>query len=288
MASMAWASSGILINLITAKTGIPAVNLAFWRDFSSFIVLLSSLILFRSDLLKVRKQDLPYFFWMGVISIGVFHVLWNISVVLLGAGLATVFQSNAPVFVSFLAWIIFNESLTIRKLIAVFLSMTGTVFVSGISGLGDFELSAGSVVIAIAAALAYGSFSLFGKKLTQDYNNLTILCYIFGFAALSLSPYQFLKPFSIINLSSAYLEFVFLILIATIGGFILYTMGLKRFQASSASITATSEVIFAGVFAYIILQERFNAPQVIGALLIIASVIFVSIPQEMKKDRLAR
>jgi drug/metabolite transporter (DMT)-like permease len=285
LAAMSWATSGILINIITAKTNIPALNLAFWRDFGTFLVLFVGLLIFQPELLRIRSGDLPYLVGMGVISIAVFHVLWNISVVMLGASLGTVLQSNAPIFVSILAWIFFQEPFTFRKLTALAFSVLGTVFSSGIFGVGEVQVAPVGLLLALLAAISYGSLSLFGKKLAREINPLTNLVYIFGFAALVLSPFQFYRPFPWSDIVTVLPELFGLIFIPTIIGFLLYTIGLKFLAASIASITATTEIIFAAILAYVLLNERLDTLQILGAVCIILGVVLVSLPRNHKKQR---
>jgi drug/metabolite transporter (DMT)-like permease len=76
-----------------------------------------------------------------------------------------------------------------------------------------------------------------------------------------------------------------LILITTVSGFALYTIALGFLEASIASITATSEIVFAAVLAYFILGEKMDIWQIFGAVLIISGVILVSLPNGDHKQK---
>jgi drug/metabolite transporter (DMT)-like permease len=121
--------------------------------------------------------------------------------------------------------------------------------------------------------------------LTGAYNPWTILLYIFGFASLTLLPFQILNPSPFPYQFPALMYFIGLILLSTIGGFALYTTALGRLQASIASITATSEIAFAAVLAYFILGEKLDIWQIFGAVLIISGVILVSLPNGNHKQK---
>ena len=288
LATTFWGTSGIFISLVVLNWDISAVSLAFWRDLSTFLTLLLGLAIFRPALLRVKRRDLPWLLAMGAVSIGFFHVLWNTSVLLIGASVSTVIQSNAPIFVTIMAWVIFKESLTSRKITAVALSVVGTVLISGVLGMSDIRFSNLGLLASLFSAIFYGSFSLFGKKLTGDYNPWTILLYIFGFATLTLLPFQISNPSPFPYQPPALFYFAGLILIATISGFALYTTALSRLQASIAAITATSEIVFAAVYAYFILSERMDFWQILGAVLVVSGVVLVSLPNGNKKAKLAK
>ena len=288
LATVCWSTSSILINLIYQNFSIPAVSLAFWRDLSTFIVLLVGILIFQPTLLKIKRSDLPWFMAMGAISIGLFHVTWNRSVVLLGASIATVMQSNAPIFVTVIAWLFLGEALTSRKAFAVILAVTGTVLCSGIIDAGGQEITIPGLTIGLVGAIAYGTYPLFGKKLAGNYSQWTILFYIFTFGWLTLLPFQFNMPlpWPVPGITLGY--FAAFILISTIGGFGIFTLALKWIQASVASITATSEIVFAAVLAYFILGERLGIWQILGAVLVISGVILVSLPNGRLKRKIPK
>ncbi len=285
VATLCWSTSGIFINLITDATGISAVGLAFWRDLSTFLILFGGLSLIQPQYLTVQREDLPWLMAMGAISIGTFHILWNTSVVVIGASLATVMQSNAPIFVTVMAWFLFKEPLTTKKITAVILAAVGTFFIAGIHGQGNIQVTTSGMLIALGSAITYGTLSLFGKKLSGNYSSWTILLYIFGFGTLTLLPFQFNRSMPSNITPDVILLFLGFLLISTISGFGLYTSGLQKLQASVASITATTEILFAAVLAYIFLNERLDVWQIMGSIFIISGVVLVSIRSNRKTNR---
>ncbi len=279
-ATICWGTSGIFINLIIRQGELTAVGLAFWRDLTTSIILLLGILIIKPKLLIVKKKDLPWLIGMGSISIGIFHVFWNKAVVMIGVSLATVVQSNAPIFVTVMAWFLFGEKITFKKNIAVVLAAVGTILVSGVRGVGEWKIVPIGLLIALGSAITYGSLSLFGKKLSADYSALTIMFYIFSFGTMTLFAVQLGKPDPWPSTSDFLPLFVGFVLFSTIVGFTLYTTSLKFLPASVASITASSEIFFASSFAYIFLDERMDLWQILGSVLIIAGVILVSLAKE--------
>lgn len=284
-ATLCWSTSGIFINLITQSSGISAEGLAFWRDLTTSLLLLLGILLINPGLLRVKRQDIPWLVGMGAISIGAFHIMWNKAVVILGASLATVVQCNAPVFVTIMAWFLFQEVITTRKIIAVVLAAAGTILVSGVNFSGEWKIAPLGLIIALGSAITYGTLSLFGKKLSGNYNSWTIMFYIFSIGSVTLFIYQLGQPAPWPQGSGVIPWFIGFVLISTIIGFGLYTMALRKLPASVASITATTEILFASFMGYIFLQERMDAVQVVGALLIISGVILVTLAKEKKTTK---
>jgi len=283
VAAACWSTSGIFINLIVNNSGITPIGLAFWRDIGTFACLLVGLLIFRRDLLRVKRKDLPWLLIMGAFSIGFFHVMWNTSVTTIGASVSTVMQSNAPIFVTVLAWLIWKEPLTPRKIAAIVLAAVGTALISRLDNFSQSDITTLGIFIGLGAALAYGSFSLFGKKLSGSYSSWTILVYVFGMASVVLFPFQFTSSSPWMEAPTVQLNYAALILLTTLSGFGLYTASLHRLQASVAAITANAEVPFAAILAYLFLGERLDGWQIVGALLIITAVILISLPSAMAR-----
>jgi DME family drug/metabolite transporter len=284
LATAVWSTSGIFINFIVNGSGISPWGLAFWRDLSTFVCLLAGLALFRRDLLRVNRRDLPWLGAMGAISIGLFHVLWITSVMVNGVAVSTVIQCNGPVIVTIVAWLLWREPLTRNKIAAIVLAFIGTVLISRLDGLGQAQITTTGLLIALSLAVAYSGLSLFGKKLAGDYNPWTVLVYIFGFAALTLLPFQIgvSTPWPISPDVLGY--FAAWVLLPTILGFWLYNSSLHHLQASVASIVATLEVPFAAIVSYITLGERLDGWQILGAALVVSGVILLSLPQERLQE----
>ena len=288
LATACWSTSGLFISLVVRDSGISPWGLAFWRDLGTFTCLLAGMIILGSGSnLRVKRRDLPWLAAMGAISIGLFHVMWNMAVLINGVSVATVIQANAPIFVTVMAWLLWREPLTRRKIGAIALAFLGTLLIARLDGAGAKQITLFGLLIALAAAFAYGGFSLFGKKLVGDYSPWTILLYAFGFGALVLLPFQIgttiPRPLSM-NVLGPYAG---LVLLATISGFALYTAGLQRLQASVAAIVATTEVLFAAIVSYLALGERLDGWQVLGAILVVGGVVLLSWPRGGFKHLLA-
>ncbi len=275
VATACWGTSGLFVKLILAHQEVSALALAFWRDLSTFLVLLIGLRLLRPRWLKVEREDLLWLVGLGA-SIGVFHIFWNLAVFLNGAAVATVQQAAMPAIVAIFAWLVWREPLTGRKILAIVLTFVGTVLVSGVNVLSEADLTLFGFLVGLGTPITYATWNLFIKKVGRGYNPFTTLTYGFGFGALVLLPIQFFIPQPHGVPSVTLLHFAGLIAIATIGGFSIYTFALGRLQASVASILAMAEIPIVAVYAYVLLGERMTVDQIIGAVLVVAGVLMLS------------
>lgn len=279
LATLCWSTAGIFISWTLQGSNLAPLGLAFWRVLFSFVCLLFYLAIApgKRELLRVPLRELPWLAALGVLAVGVFQVLWILSIITNGASLSTVVQCNAPIIVTVLARIIWHEPLTWRKWVAIGLAFLGTALVAQLGGSGNLQLAPMGLLVALGAALTYAGITLFTKKLTTDgVNQWTILVYSFGFAALALLPFQFSQPAIEISSWTPVAAFAGLVLVTTIAGYGAYAWALRHLQASVASILALTEVPFASGFAFLLLGERMSLLQVLGALAIVGGVVLLA------------
>lgn len=275
LATACWGSSGIWVEFVVETSGISALPLAFWRDLVSFLVLFVGLRLLHPAWLQVKRSDLKWLIGLGA-SLGIFHVFWNLGVLLNGPAVATVQQAAMPAIVAIVASLIWHEPLTARKIVAIVLTFVGTVLVYGVDVLGRTHVTLGGFLVGLGIPIAYAGWNLFGKRVRGDYNPVTTLTYGFGFGALVLLPFQFFQPQPWPVSGEAVLWFAGLIGVATVLAFILYTFALGRLQASVASILAMAEIPIVALYAYVLLGDTMSLDQTVGAALVVAGVLMLS------------
>jgi DME family drug/metabolite transporter len=274
IASASWATSGIFVKYILDSGQISPLALAFWRDLFTFLVLLAGVGTLRPKYLRIHLKDTGWLFALGA-SIGIFHVFWNLGINLNGAAVTTVQQAAMPAIVAVIAWFLWREPLSWRKILAIVLTFSGTVLVSGPDELGQAQMTLGAVVVGFGLPISYASWSLFGKKIRNHYNALTVLTYAFGVGALVLFPFLFFTRQPWPMLATTGVWFTALIGISTIASFTSYTFALGRLPASVASILAMSEIAFVVLFAYVLLGEWLSVVQISGAVMVTAGVLLL-------------
>jgi drug/metabolite transporter (DMT)-like permease len=278
LATACWSTSGLFVSLVLSKSTVSPPGLAFWRDLGTFLLLLVGLVLFRRDLLLVRRSDLFWLAAMGGLGIGLLHITWNMAVVLNGMAVATILQYNAPIYVAAMAWLLWREPLTAHKMLAILLALLGTVLIASAWGGAQARITLPGLLFGLATAVAFGNYTLLGRRLSGDYSPWTVMLYAFGFAALSLLPWQF-RPVPIQLLPpTTWAPFLGLVLFTTVVGFAFYAGSLQRLPASVASIVATTEVPFAALVAYVALGQQLSSAQFLGAALVVGGVVLVSLP----------
>lgn len=272
-AAAAWGTSGIFVKFVVANSGISSLSLAFWRDLVTALTLLAGLLIVRPQSLRVRRSDLPRLLGLGA-SIGAFHLVWNLAVLLHGAAVATVQQSTMPAITVLAAWILWRERLSWAKAVSVVGCFIGIVLVTGPAQLAGTHLSFAGWVVTLALPLCYASWSLFVKSVRNRYDPVTTLAYGFGFGALTLLPFQVLVPLPF-PVPLAALPWFAGLIVQTIVAFAAYAFGIGRLPAGVASVVAMSEILFVTFYAGMWLNEHLVPVQVLGVAVVVGSVLLI-------------
>lgn len=268
--------------MIMNHSHVSAIVLAFWRDLATFLVLFFLNISFYGCNSGVKRSDWPWLAALGV-SLGLFHVGLNFGVFLNGAAVTTIQQAAMPAMVLVVERIIWRESLTRIKLISIFLIFSGTVLISGLRALGEANVSTGGVLAGFSIPALYAAWSLLGKRMRKDYSPLPILTYAFGIAMVVLFPLQFNETHPWPIAENTWLWFAGLVGVSTVGGFLIYIFGLGRLSAGVVTIIVMSEIPFSAMLAYIFLDEKLTFIEIIGALVIVAGIVFLFTPVSVFK-----
>jgi len=277
-AACCWATSGILLKQILVNYEPTPLTLAFWRDFLTFVVMIAALGLFRRDLLRVKRRDLLPLAGMGVVSVGIFHVLWVYAVDLIGVAPAHVFNYTAPAFVVLFSWLLWREPITRRRLGALLLTFVGAVLIAEAYDLSLFRLNWVGVMVGLGTGITWATYSIFGKLSLHRYSSWTLVTYAFGLSAATILLPQPLRSLSFPWSQPAHVWFWLwlLALVPTVVGFSLYTWALNHLSASAAIITATVETAVAAVLAYLVFGDVLSPLQTLGGIAVIVGVILLS------------
>ncbi|MEM2533280.1 MAG: DMT family transporter [Candidatus Nezhaarchaeales archaeon] len=186
-----------------------------------------------------------------------------------------------PVFTMAAARFTLNERITQLKVLAALLVLAGCFLaVKGFEA-ETLKLNATGLALGLTAALAYAFYTVFGKFLLEKrrLNVESLTLYSIVYAGLSLPLIQILlASLQPVKDMEAWLALTGLALVPTLLGFALYISGLKRIEAGRAGIVGAIEIASALILAFIILGERLDPVQWLGALMVLCGVTIVQKP----------
>jgi drug/metabolite transporter (DMT)-like permease len=285
-ATVLWSFTGILISYLNRQYALPSLVLAFWRDLALSLALSFFFLLFQPFRFKLPRSAWPFMLLYGFI-VAIFNSLWTFSVQYNGAAVATVLAFSSPAFTAILSRWILNERITPIKLLSISLSIGGTLLVSNALLADAWQVNALGILFGLGTGLAFAFYNLMGKTASnRNLDSWTSLLYSFGAATVFLLLFNLTfdassaKPLLgdmlwLGNTAFGWGMLVFLGIGPTLGGFGLYTLSLNDLPATVSNLIATLEPILTAIWAFFIFGEMLALPQLIGGLLVFASVILL-------------
>lgn len=214
---------------------------------------------------------------IGTLGGAVFYIL---GLEYVEASVGIVLFYTYPAFTALGASIFFKEKLKLKHYGCLLLTLIGIVFTIEFWNINLQEVSFQGVFYILLSALSYTFFTLYGEKNLADSSSLEITAFTQVFAFLTLSivkPPVFLLygvPFY-----GLFLGFI-MALFTSVLSYWLILKGIDIIGASKAAIISTFEIPFTIFLAMIILGEKLTIYQMIGAVLIVGSIIFLDIEEK--------
>jgi len=283
--------TGILISYLNRMYGLPSLVLAFWRD--SFVSLGLILVFLTTSPTRFRlDRSLLGFFILYGLTLSLFNSMWTFSVEFNGAAVATVLAFSSPAMTAVLAHFILKEQINTIKLISIVLSLGGTVFVSGAASSSAWKLNAAGITFGLLTGFFFACYNMVGKTssnksidpwitLLYGFGSATFFLFLFNVFGNVFTGHRFFTNF--LWLGTAYSGWLILFLLGvgpTVGGFGLYLVSLKYLSATVANLIGALEPVFTALWAYLVFQEQMTVIQLLGSLLIFASVVLLRLGEK--------
>ena len=272
LAALFWASSGTAAKFLF-NSGITAFELVQLRTTLATGFVFLWLLLHDRSLLTLDRRDLPYFVTLGAGLAAVqFTYFFAISKIQVAA--AILIQYQAPIFVALYTLFFLGTKLPPIVFAAMAGSLFGCYLVVGGYSLDLLHMNRAGLFSALASAVTFAWYTVRCEYGMRRYPPWTVVFYGLLFAALTWNIFH--PPLSAFLRPSGLAQWGWILFIAFFGtvlAFICYNEGIMRIGATRASITATLEPITAGLIAWLLLGETMELWQILGAALVIASVI---------------
>ena len=263
--------SGFLFVSVTVTvrhigSNLPAVEAAFIR-YAFGLCLLVPLML-KMNWRQMGAGNLRMYFFRGIFH-GVAVMLWFYAMARIPIAEVTAISYTTPIFTALGAVILFKESVNIRRTIAMIIGFIGTLI---ILRPGYVAIEMGSIAQLIAAPCFAVSF-LFAKKLTRTESSTDILVMLSVFCTLALLPgaiMEWVEP-----TGSELLWLLLVAFLATAGHYAL-TQSFANAPLTTTQPFSFLQLVWAIVLGYLIFAEVPDVWVVVGGLIIVTSVSYIS------------
>ena len=177
---------GLFVRPLNEK-GLTSWDIVFLRAVLTSVIMAVVLLIKDRKLFRIRLRDLWCFAGTGLLSIVFFNLCYFKEITITSLSVAAILLYTAPAFVMLISAVCFKERLTVKKVIALVLSFTGLIFVTGLfGGSGVERLTFPKLMIGLGAGLGYALYSIFSRyAIERGYESYTISFYTFVFATLA-------------------------------------------------------------------------------------------------------
>jgi drug/metabolite transporter, DME family len=266
-AAALWGLLGPVTRIALAE-GVGATEIAFWRAvigaalFGVHALAIGRVRIARADMLPVAA--------FGVFGVAGLLATFSWAVEAGGAALAAILLYTAPVWVALLSRLFLGERMTPRKLLALAVATAGVAGIAA-SGGGAVRVSPAALGWGLASGFAYALYYLFGKRYFALYPTATLFVWALPIGALAMVPLVEWAP----KTPTAWATLAFIAAVPTWLAYVCYSAGLRRVEATRASVVATVEPVVAAVGAYLIWGERMTLAGYLFAAVVLAGVLLM-------------
>ena len=173
-----WGSAGIFVRKLT-ELGMNSYTVVSVRVVLAVLILAVWLGIYDRNLLKIKLKDLWIFVAGGIVGMFGLNICYNFAISELSLSLAAVLLSLSPVFVLFMAAILFKEKITSKKVICMTIAIAGCVLASGVlEAASTMRWSVKGIIVGTIGAFFYGLYGIISKTaMERGYHAFTTTFY---------------------------------------------------------------------------------------------------------------
>jgi drug/metabolite transporter (DMT)-like permease len=269
----------------TAFRPIDPLILSQTRTTFSLLVLLPLLVASKGwQRIKLPARDLAYCFVLGTLGVAVSNYFYYVAIQRTNVATAIIVQYTAPVWVLFYVVARGQQKLSLQKVVAVALAVTGIALVIGIvgpksNGGQSLRLDSYGVIAALLASFSFAFYNVSGHRILARYDRWRVLVWTLTAAAvfwLVVNP-----PWKVVAAHYAPAQWLFLFvfsMISVLGAFSLYFLGLQYLEPTRAIIASCLEPVFSIILAALLLGEVLHLIQTLGIIFVLAAIVIVQRP----------
>lgn len=275
-AGLLWGTIGLSVRNLNAL-GINTMQVIFLRAVFTLVILLPAILIFNRSLLKIEIRDIWCFFGTGIISILFFTYLNFYTLSIASLSFAAVMMYTAPIMLMLISAVLFKEKITLKKIIACIVAFIGTALTAGVFGNGC-EIPVIAVLTGLGSGFFYALYTVFSRyAMNRSYNSLTVTFYTFAFVALGSLPFADIGNIVFAEQGGKVIAFsLVLALVNTVAPYLLYNIGLKYVENSTALIIASVEPVTATLMGFFIYGETLSFKSFIGMLFVLSAVVILN------------
>jgi drug/metabolite transporter (DMT)-like permease len=282
-AAMGFAVGGIAAKILR-EANLDAFRLTQIRITAAALILLTFALIRGKEQLYVKRSEIKDLVLFGIIGIAVVNSFYYFALKYLYVSVALIIEFTAPIWIALYLRFVKKKNIPLSAWVGIGCAFLGLVLISQVwSGESLHPLG---VFVAILDALALAFYFLTADRLGQTRNSLSLTTWGMGIAAIFWAialpwwnfPFEFLtQTFTLSGELSRYSApgwalILWIVVTATVIPYLLTVAAIRELSASTSSVIGMIEPIFAGVIAWLLLNEAFTNIQLLGCAVVLIGI----------------
>ncbi|WP_042347114.1 DMT family transporter [Bacillus massiliigorillae] len=274
LAASIWGGMYVVVKVVVDV--VPPLELVWLRYCIAIIALLVIGVVTKQSW-RIQKRDWLLIIMIGFIGNTISIVTQEIGTMLATAQLGAIITATTPAFIVVFARFILKEKITLKKAFSILLATCGVLIIVGNAHV-DSSMQLGGLSLLIAA-LTWSLMSVLIKRVPKHYSQIVVTSYAIIVAIVLLTPITVIRlpelDFQAMMHPSIFGGLLYLGVISTACGFILWNRGLQLLNASSGGIFFFFQPIVGTFLGWLLLDEQLGFTFWIGTFLIFIGVLLV-------------
>ncbi|SDK81530.1 EamA family transporter [Nonomuraea jiangxiensis] len=263
--------------------GLTPIQAVWVRMAGAGLLLVAVLAVARPRALRIRRSRLPFVGLYAAVAVAGVQALYFVAITRLPVGIALLLVSMAPVMV--VAWVRLVRGTRLAR------AAYGGAVVA-VVGLGivievwqEVRLDALGLLLGLLAGACSAGYFLMNESFGDDVDPLGLIAWGLLGATVVLVP--FARPWGIpweaftgsaMPVGGArplpvLVAYLWMVLVATVAGYILGVHAVRRLSAAVAVTMASLEVIAGAIIAWALVGEALGAFQIVGGLIVLSGAL---------------
>ena len=282
-AAMGFALGGVAAKVLR-EADMDAFRLTQIRSTGAGLILLTFALIKGRDQLRARRDELKDLILFGIIGVSAVTSFYFFAMKYLFVSVALIIEFTASIWIALYLRFVKKKHISPIMWLGIACAFSGLILVSQIWS--SSSLNPIGVLVAFADALALSYYFLTADRLSQTRSPLSLMTWGIGVAAIFWAiilpwwnfPFEYLtESYSLEGNLSGYNApgwalILWIIIIGTVIPYLLTVTGIRELSAGTSSVIGMIEPIFAGVIAWVLLNEALSTIQLIGCAVVLLGI----------------
>ncbi|NGM82545.1 DMT family transporter [Paenibacillus sp. 7124] len=274
LAASIWGGMYVVVKIVVAV--IPPLELV-WMRYLVAIIALVAIGWIKRQSWRIHKRDIFLIIAIGIIGNAISIVTQETGTMLSSAQMGAIITSSTPAFMVIFARLLLKERLTVQKGLSVCLATIGVLLIVGVDHV-NLTGKLGGISL-LVAALTWALMSVLVKRVPSDYSQIVVTTYSILVALIVLTPFVLGRlsaiPVAQLGHPAIWGGILYLGIVSTAGGFLLWNRGLQMLNASSGGLFFFFQPVVGTWLGWLILGEKIGVTFWFGSVLILSGVVLV-------------